>query len=75
MRSTEIPIANVGIVEDGDIISIDINANKLELKVPQEEIDRRMASFVPKTKELTGYHKRYAALVQSGSKGAILKVD
>ncbi len=65
----------IGIVEDGDIISIDIPANKLELKVPQEEIDRRMASFVPKTKELTGYHKRYAALVQSGSKGAILKVD
>ena len=65
----------IGIVEDGDIISIDINANKLELKVHQEEIDRRMASFVPKTKELTGYHKRYAALVQSGSKGAILKVD
>ena len=65
----------IGIVEDGDIISIDINANKLELKVPQEEIDRRMASFVPKTKELSGYHKRYAALVQSGSKGAILKVD
>ncbi len=65
----------IGIVEDGDIISIDINANKLELKVPQEEIDRRMASFVPKTKELAGYHKRYAALVQSGSKGAILKVD
>ncbi|MBQ7961748.1 MAG: dihydroxy-acid dehydratase [Clostridia bacterium] len=65
----------IGIVEDGDIISIDIPGNKLELKVPQEEIDRRMASFVPKTKELTGYHKRYAALVQSGSKGAILKVD
>ena len=65
----------IGIVEDGDIISIDIPANKLELKVSQEEIDRRMAAFVPKTKELTGYHKRYAALVQSGSKGAILKVD
>ncbi len=65
----------IGIVEDGDIISIDIPGNKLELKVPQAEIDRRMASFVPKTKELTGYHKRYAALVQSGSKGAILKVD
>ncbi len=65
----------IGIVEDGDIISIDIPGNKLELKVPKAEIDRRMASFVPKTKELTGYHKRYAALVQSGSKGAILKVD
>lgn len=62
----------IGIVEEGDIISIDIPANKLELKVPQEEIDRRMASFVPKKKELSGYLKRYASLVSSGSEGAIL---
>ncbi len=62
----------IGIVEDGDIISIDIPANKLELKVPQEEIDRRMAAFVPKKKELSGYLKRYAALVSSGAEGAIL---
>ncbi len=62
----------IGIVEDGDIISIDIPANKLELKVAQEEIDRRMAAFVPKKKELTGYLKRYAALVSSGAEGAIL---
>ncbi|MGN0166040.1 MAG: dihydroxy-acid dehydratase [Lachnospiraceae bacterium] len=62
----------IGIVEEGDIISIDIPANKLELKVPQEEIDRRMANFVPKTKELSGYLKRYAAMVSSGCEGAIL---
>lgn len=62
----------IGIVEDGDMISIDIPANKLELKVPQEEIDRRMAAFVPKKKELSGYLKRYAALVSSGAEGAIL---
>jgi dihydroxy-acid dehydratase len=62
----------IGIVEDGDIISINIPENKLELKVSQEEIDRRMKNFVPKTKELSGYLKRYAALVSSGAKGAIL---
>ena len=62
----------IGIVKDGDIISIDIPANKLELKVPQEEIDERMKNFVPKTKELSGYLKRYASMVSSGSKGAIV---
>ena len=62
----------IGIVEDGDIISINIPENKLELKVSQEEIDRRMANFVPKTKELSGYLKRYAALVSSGATGAVL---
>ncbi len=62
----------IGIVQDGDIISIDIPGNKLELKVPQDEIDRRMKEFVPKTKELSGYLKRYAAMVSSGAEGAIV---
>ena len=62
----------IGIVKDGDIISIDIPGNKLELKVPQAEIDERMKNFVPKTKELTGYLKRYASMVESSSKGAII---
>jgi dihydroxy-acid dehydratase len=62
----------IGIVQDGDIISINIPESKLELKVAQDEIDRRMASFVPKTKKLSGYLKRYAALVSSGATGAIL---
>ena len=64
----------IGIVREGDIISIDIPNNKLELKVSQAEIDRRMAEFTPKTKPLSGYLKRYAALVSSGAKGAILNV-
>ena len=64
----------IGIVQEGDIISIDIPNNKLELKVDQAEIDRRMAAFTPKTKPLSGYLKRYAALVSSGAKGAILNV-
>ncbi|MBR3974459.1 MAG: dihydroxy-acid dehydratase [Clostridia bacterium] len=62
----------IGIVEEGDIISINIPENKIELKVAREEIDRRMKDFVPKKKELSGYLKRYAALVSGGANGAIL---
>lgn len=62
----------IGIVNEGDIISIDIQANKIELKVSDEEIAERMKNFVPKKKELSGYLKRYASLVSSGAKGAIL---
>ena len=62
----------IGIVEEGDVISIDIPANAIELKIPQEEFDARMAAFVPKTKQLTGYLRRYAKLVGSGATGAVL---
>ncbi|MCD7774767.1 MAG: dihydroxy-acid dehydratase [Clostridiales bacterium] len=62
----------IGIVQNGDIISIDIPGNKLELKLSQDEIDRRMKDFTPKQKELSGYLKRYAAMVESGAKGAII---
>ena len=62
----------IGVVQDGDIISIDINNNKLELLVPQAELDNRLKNFKPKTKELKGYLKRYVKMVSSSSKGAIL---
>ncbi len=62
----------IGVVKEGDIISINIPENTLELKISDEELKERMASFVPKTKPLSGYLKRYAALVSSGAKGAIL---
>ncbi len=65
----------IGIVEDGDMISIDIPNYKLELLVDDEEIERRLRGFTPKKKELKGYLKRYAALVTSGSTGAILKSE
>jgi dihydroxy-acid dehydratase len=64
----------IGVVREGDIISIDIPGNKLELKISDEELAERMAAFTPKTKELSGYLKRYAALVSSGAKGAVLNV-
>ncbi|MBO5402458.1 MAG: dihydroxy-acid dehydratase [Clostridia bacterium] len=62
----------IGVVKEGDIISINIPENTLELKISDAELKERMASFVPKTKPLSGYLKRYAALVSSGAKGAIL---
>ena len=62
----------IGVVKDGDIISINIPENKIELKVDEKELEERMKNFVPKTKELSGYLKRYATLVSSGASGATL---
>lgn len=62
----------IGVVEDGDIISINIPENTIELKVDADVLAERMKNFVPKTKELSGYLKRYAALVSGGASGAIL---
>ncbi|MBQ8568554.1 MAG: dihydroxy-acid dehydratase [Oscillospiraceae bacterium] len=65
----------IGIVQDGDMITVDIPNCKLSLDVDDAEIERRMAEFKPKTKELKGYLKRYASLVTSGAQGAVLKKD
>ena len=62
----------IGVVEDGDIISIDIPKNTIELKVDEDVLSERMKNFVPKKKELSGYLKRYASLVSGGALGAIL---
>ena len=62
----------IGVVEDGDIISINIPENTIELKVDADVLAERMKNFVPKQKELSGYLKRYAALVSGGASGAIL---
>ena len=57
----------IGLVEEGDIIAIDINANTINMKVSDEELARRRANWTPKTKEVSGYLKRYAALVTSAA--------
>ncbi len=62
----------IGVVEDGDIISINIPENTIELKVDADVLAERMKNFYPKKKELSGYLKRYAALVSGGATGAIL---
>ena len=62
----------IGVIKEGDRILIDIPANKIELKISDEELMSRLAEFKPKTKPLTGYLKRYAKLVSGGAYGAIL---
>ncbi len=64
----------IGLVKDGDIIEIDINANKINVQVSDEELAARRAGWTPNEPKIkTGYLARYAALVTSADKGAILK--
>ena len=64
----------IALVEEGDIISIDIPGLKLELKVSDEELAARKAKWQPREpKVTTGYLKRYASMVTSGNRGAVLK--
>ena len=63
----------IALVQEGDIISINIPELSIQLEVSDEELARRKAEWKPKEqKELTGYLKRYAAMVTSGNRGAIL---
>lgn len=64
---------NIGIVRDGDMITVDIPNYTLTLNISDEELAKRKAEFTPKKKELRGYLKRYANLVTSGASGAVLK--
>ena len=64
----------IALVEEGDIISIDIPANKLEMKVSDEELAKRKAEWKPVEKPVTGYLARYRAMVTSGNTGAILRI-
>ena len=64
----------IAAVRDGDIISIDIPAGKLDVEVPDEELEKRMAGWQsPQPRITTGYLGRYARLVTSASTGAVLK--
>ncbi|MDN5344304.1 MAG: dihydroxy-acid dehydratase [Clostridia bacterium] len=64
----------IALVEEGDTIAIDIEVGKLELKVPEGEISRRRANWQPLPPKITsGYLARYARLVTSGAKGAVLE--
>lgn len=65
----------IALVEEGDLISINIPELKMELKVSEEELARRKAAWTPREpKVTTGYLARYAAMVTSGNRGAILEV-
>ena len=63
----------IAYVKDGDIISINIPEYRIELKVSDEELAKRRAEMPIKKKEnITGYLKRYAAMVSSADQGAII---
>ena len=64
----------IALVEEGDLIRINIPEHKLELAVSDEELARRKAAWTPREpKVTTGYLKRYAKMVSSANKGAILE--
>ena len=65
----------IALVEEGDIIKINIPENKIELAVSDELLAKRKAEWKPrKPKVTTGYLARYAALVTSGNRGAVLEI-
>ena len=65
----------IALVEEGDIISINIPEMKLDIKVSDEEMAARRAKWQPRQpKVTTGYLARYASMVTSGNRGAILEV-
>lgn len=65
----------IALVKEGDIISINIPEMTLNMKVPDEELEERRKAWKPKEMgEITGYLKRYQAMVTSGNRGAILEV-
>ncbi|MCH5272728.1 MAG: dihydroxy-acid dehydratase [Lachnospiraceae bacterium] len=64
----------IALVEEGDIIAIDINANKIDVKISDEEMQARRAKWQPREpKVTTGYLARYASLVSAACKGAVLE--
>ncbi|MDY5541787.1 MAG: dihydroxy-acid dehydratase, partial [Lachnospiraceae bacterium] len=65
----------IALVEEGDIIKINIPEYKLEIAVSDEELKRRREAWQPRTPRVTtGYLARYASLVTSAARGAVLKV-
>lgn len=65
----------IALVEEGDIIKINIPEFSIHLEVSDEELEARRAKWQPREpKVTTGYLKRYAAMVTSGNRGAILEV-
>ena len=65
---------NIALVEEGDIIDIDIMKNQINMRVSDEELEKRRAAWTPKEPRIkTGYLARYASLVTSGNRGAILE--
>ena len=65
----------IALVEEGDLIRINIPENRLDVDVSEEEMEKRRAAWEPREpKVTTGYLARYASMVTSGNRGAILEI-
>ena len=65
----------IALIEEGDIISIDIDACTINVKVSDEELAKRKEAWTPREpKVTTGYLARYAKMVTSGNRGAVLEL-
>lgn len=65
----------IALVEEGDIIKIDIPNNRLDVDISDEEMEERRKKWRPREpKVTTGYLARYASMVTSGNRGAILEI-
>ncbi|MBQ9869482.1 MAG: dihydroxy-acid dehydratase [Ruminococcus sp.] len=65
---------NIALVHEGDIIAIDINAHSIQLNVSDEELEERRKNWTPREPKIkTGYLARYASLVTSANRGAVLE--
>lgn len=65
---------NIALVEEGDIIRIDINNHSINIDITDEELEKRRKAWKPRTPKITtGCLARYASLVTSGNKGAVLE--
>ena len=65
----------IALIEEGDIIKIDIPANTINVDVSDEELEARRAKWQPREPKVTsGYLARYASMVTSGNRGAILEI-
>ncbi len=64
----------IALVKEGDIISINIPENKLDVLVSDEEMAKRKAEWKPVEKPVSGYLARYRELVTSGNRGAVLEL-
>ena len=66
----------IALVEEGDIIAIDIPANTINVKVSDEVLAERRAKWQPREPKVkSGYLARYASMVTSADKGAILQIQ
>lgn len=66
---------NIALIEEGDIIKININENTIDFIISDEELEKRRGNWKPRQPRITtGYLARYASLVTSGNRGAVLEV-